>query len=180
MNNENCEPRICFTTQRGRQGFALILPCLHVFLAHPHLGGGWRAERDGRGNLGVGFQLLYPLIYNPFDFHTDFFEVEVDLTIIEADDLDVIAFEKDCPLPVVSFFFFGVMLAAVQFYNQADLRTVEIADIVAYDFLPVEAEAVFSEGRGTTVFFLPVSCFFEVLSPFPIGCSLRASCISCP
>ena len=22
---------------------------IHVFLAHPHLGGGWRAERDGRG-----------------------------------------------------------------------------------------------------------------------------------
>ena len=129
----------------GRQGFGLIAPLLHVFLAHPHLGGGWRAERDGRGHLGVGFQLLYPLIYNPFDFHTDFFEVEVDLTIIEADDLDVIAFEKNCPLPVVSFFFFGVMLAAVQFYNQADLRTVEIADIVAYDFLPVEAEAVFSK-----------------------------------
>ena len=118
---------------------------IHLFLAHPHSGGGWRAARDGRGHLGVGFQLLYPLIYNPFDFHTDFFEVEVDLTIIEADDLDVIAFEKDCPLPVVSFFFFGVMLAAVQFYNQADLRTVEIADIVAYDFLPVEAEAVFSK-----------------------------------
>lgn len=50
MNNENCEPRIRFTAQRGRQGFALILPLLHVFLAHPHLGGGWRVERDGRGN----------------------------------------------------------------------------------------------------------------------------------
>lgn len=33
----------------GRQGFGLIAPLLHVFLAHPHLGGGWRAERDGRG-----------------------------------------------------------------------------------------------------------------------------------
>ena len=34
----------------GRQGFGLIAPLLHVFLAHPHLGGGWRAERDGRGH----------------------------------------------------------------------------------------------------------------------------------
>ena len=36
---------------RGRQGFGLIAPLLHVFLAHPHLGGGWRAEQDGRGRL---------------------------------------------------------------------------------------------------------------------------------
>ena len=47
MNNENCEPRIRFTAQRGRQGFALILPLLHVFLAHPHLGGGERSETEG-------------------------------------------------------------------------------------------------------------------------------------
>lgn len=39
MNNENCEPRIRFTAQRGRQGFELILPRLHVFLAHTHPGG---------------------------------------------------------------------------------------------------------------------------------------------
>ena len=48
MINENCEPRIRFTAQRRRQGFALILPCLHVFLAHPHLGvGGERSETEG-------------------------------------------------------------------------------------------------------------------------------------
>jgi hypothetical protein len=43
MNNENCEPRIRFTAQRGRQGFELILPRLHVFLAHTHPGG-WVAS----------------------------------------------------------------------------------------------------------------------------------------
>ena len=106
---------------------------------------GGERQRDGRGKLGVGFQLLYPLIYNSFDFHTDFFEVEVDFTIIEADDLDVIAFEEGCPFPVVGFFFFGVVLAAIQFYDQADLRAVEVTDVVAYDFLPIEAEAVFSK-----------------------------------
>ena len=121
------------------------VPPASILLAHPRFGGGWRAERDGRGRLEVGSHLLYPLVYDSFDFHTDFFEVEIDFTVIEADDLDVIAFEEGCPFPVVGFFFFGVVLAAVQFYDQADLRAVEITDVAAYDFLPVEAEAVFSK-----------------------------------
>ena len=42
---------------RGRQGFALILPCLHLFLAHPHLGvGGERSETEG----GLHLFLAHP------------------------------------------------------------------------------------------------------------------------
>ena len=140
-----------------------------MFLAHPHLGGGWRAERDGRGKLGVRFQLLYPLVYNSFDFHTDFFEVEIDLTIIETDDLDVIAFKEGCPFPVVSFFFFGVVLAAIQFYDQADLWAVEIADVAAYDFLPVEAETVFSKEEVPQFSFFLCHVSSKFFRPFQQG-----------
>jgi hypothetical protein len=56
MNNENCEPRIRFTTQRGRQGFALIAPLLHVFLPTPTWGvGGERSETEG------GISAMVPL-----------------------------------------------------------------------------------------------------------------------
>lgn len=53
MNNENCEPRIRFTAQRGRQGFELILPRLHVFLAYTHPGG-WVAS----GYICTGQRIL--------------------------------------------------------------------------------------------------------------------------
>ena len=51
MNNENCEPRIRFTAQRGRQGFELILPRLHVFLAHTHPGGVGKKDMEARGGI---------------------------------------------------------------------------------------------------------------------------------
>lgn len=42
MNNENCEPRIRFTAQRGRQGFELILP----LECYAKTGQGWDKNLD--------------------------------------------------------------------------------------------------------------------------------------
>ena len=96
--------------------------------------------------------------------------MEINLAIVEADDFDVTAFQKSCPFLVIFLFFLSVVLAAIQFYNQANYGAVEVTDVVPYNFLPVEAERMFAEVQVPELSFL----LCHVLSEFFCSFQRRA------
>ena len=139
--------------------------------AHP-LSGGWVASAARRKGAAVHSSLFYPFFYGPFDFYADFSKMKVNLPIVETDNMDMTAFKESGSFHVVGQFFFSVVLAPVQFYDQAGLWAVKVTDVVTYDFLSVKAKAVFSKEKipqfsfflchVTSKFF----CFFQERAVF--------------
>ena len=139
--------------------------------AHP-LSGGWVASAARRKGADVHSSLFYPFFYGPFDFYADFSKMKVNLPIVETDNMDMTAFKESGSFHVVGQFFFSVVLAPVQFYDQTGLWTVKVTDVVTYDFLSVKAKAVFSKEKipqfsfflchVTSKFF----CFFQERAVF--------------
>lgn len=98
--------------------------------------------------------------------------MKVNLPIVETDNMNMTAFKESGSFHVVGQFFFSVVLAPVQFYDQAGLWAVKVTDVVTYDFLSVKAKAVFSKEKipqfsfflchVTSKFF----CFFQERAVF--------------
>ena len=153
----------------GRQGLRAQSspPCS---LPTPFLG--WVASAARRKGAAVHSSLFYPFFYGPFDFYADFSKMKVNLPIVETDNMNMTAFKESGSFHVVGQFFFSVVLAPVQFYDQAGLWAVKVTDVVTYDFLSVKAKAVFSKEKipqfsfflchVTSKFF----CFFQERAVF--------------
>ena len=154
----------------GRQGLrAQSSPPCYLPTPFP---GGWVASAARRKGADVHSSLFYPFFYGPFDFYADFSKMKVNLPIVETDNMDMTAFKESGSFHVVGQFFFSVVLAPVQFYDQTGLWTVKVTDVVTYDFLSVKAKAVFSKEKipqfsfflchVTSKFF----CFFQERAVF--------------